>query len=744
MTSATNYSTAVEELYVAYFGRPADFYGLTNFETALSNANAPTDLVHLAEAYNSNPAVQVLVDSFGTSTESQNLFGRITGSTANTNAFVNSIFENLFGRDASNAGLNFWSGAIASQALTPSDAALAIAAGAAANTSAQGVIDAATIANKVAVATDFTTAVGTSSQNIDAYRGAAAGAYVRNLLDGVSATTDVASFAVKITSAITFLAPQNPTYFNLTTGLDDMTSTERLAVFYAVTDNAAGLVAGGQAATLNPGDKIAANPRIGCANILNITDLGLGGDFLIPGGVTLTGITSLVIASLESIANHDASNGALDFSTWAGLREVDIDASSGVDNVVAPTAADVYISDTAGNVTVHGGESIQVKTDAASIITVSGSSASTFVNLTGGGSGNGNTITDQNFGTGYANSIVEVYLVDDIDNLNNASPIKSTINIDGLTSLLISGPFENAVVNAAVGARTLAVSLSGDYFGSLTDNTATALNISASDRSTFFFSIEVASAKTISINDAANLILSSLSAPQATSVSITGQGELNATITQLGTDAVIDASGSSNAVILNFGNGVPVHFTGGTGITEINNAGANVVNITLGSGLDSVVNGPGGYGTISFAAHTGSDRIVVDAIATNGASPDLSHILSVSGLNNAGQDIVTFPDGTTNGSFQQISADQVTASGALTATLAGWVAAATGLGNVVHQSAYGVMEFQFAGNTYLVYTATASDAGVIGAHDAIVELTGTGFTFAHTSTINGGVLPLVG
>ena len=737
MTSASNYSTAVQELYVAYFGRPADFFGLQNFETALSNANAPTDLAHLAAAYNTNPAVRALVDSFGASTESQNLFGPITDSTTETNAFVNAIFENLFGRNASSAGLNFWSNAITSHSLTPSDAALAIAAGAAANTSAQGLIDAATVANKVSVATDFTTEIGQSSQNIVDYSGPAAAAYVRSMLGSVTATTDLAGFATTISNTIISLGPIFPPIYTLTTGLDNITTTEGHAAFNAVTDNAAGLAAGGQSATLNTGDSIVASTQAGSVNTLRIVDFGLGSDFAVPGGVTLTGITALHISSLEGVADQSATNGSLDFSNRGGLNQFSIDASTGNDNITAPTSAVVSVADKAGDITVHGGASIFATDDGTSIITIDGGSATKSVNLTGGGASNGNVITDLHFGTGVANTITSVSLTNGIE---------TVINSDALNTLSLSGNGNDATVNAAAGTRTLALTVNGGSVGTFTDNSATTLNISASGSDTNFFSIDAASAKTISFNDSVDLSLTRFSAPQASSVTITGQGSLIAVMNQVGTAPVIDASGSGGSLGLTFGNGTPVHLTGGSGSTQIFNSGANVLNITLGSASDSVANGAGTYGTVSFATHTAADQISVGANAASNATPDLTHILAVSGLNNVGLDTVTFNDGegTAGASFQQITAAQVTASGALTTTLAGWVAAATGLGNSVQQSAHGVVEFQFGGNTYLVETATTTDAGVISAHDAIVELTGTGFTFAHTSTINGGVLNLAG
>ncbi|HEX7641280.1 MAG TPA: hypothetical protein VF472_03615, partial [Burkholderiaceae bacterium] len=47
-SASVSYQTAVESLYVAYFGRPADPDGLANFAAALQAAGAPTDVAGLA------------------------------------------------------------------------------------------------------------------------------------------------------------------------------------------------------------------------------------------------------------------------------------------------------------------------------------------------------------------------------------------------------------------------------------------------------------------------------------------------------------------------------------------------------------------------------------------------------------------------------------------------------------------------------------------------------------------------
>jgi hypothetical protein len=186
------YGAVVQQLYIAYFGRPADSGGLANFSAALQAASAPTDIGKLAQAYATNPTLKALIDSFGTSAESQALYGN--GSTA---AFVTAIFQNVLGRAPAAGGLAFWSTAIDSGSLTRADAALGIMAGAESNPSAQGSIDAALIANRITIAEDFTAAVSTSL-----YVGPAAATGARSMLATVNSTTDLSAFQPNIASAI--------------------------------------------------------------------------------------------------------------------------------------------------------------------------------------------------------------------------------------------------------------------------------------------------------------------------------------------------------------------------------------------------------------------------------------------------------------------------------------------------------------------------------------------------------------
>lgn len=181
------YADLVQQLYVAYFGRPADSGALFNFSATLKALGAPTDVQGLANAYATNIPIRGLIDTFGTSTESNTLY---SGDTTN---FVTAVFQNVLNRTPQDAGLNFWRSAIDDGTLTKANAALSIMAGALQNTSTQGQADAALIANRIIAASNFTLAIDTGDE-VAAYRGQQAAATIRTMLGTVTNTTDVSAF----------------------------------------------------------------------------------------------------------------------------------------------------------------------------------------------------------------------------------------------------------------------------------------------------------------------------------------------------------------------------------------------------------------------------------------------------------------------------------------------------------------------------------------------------------------------
>lgn len=184
----SDYHALVQRLYVAYFGRPADPGGLAFFAGNYMNAGAATTVFELSNSYGVNAQVRTLMDNFGNSKESQDLYG---GDNVN---FVSAIYRNLFNREPEQAGLDFWVGHVNAGRLTRAQAAVAIMAG------AQGT-DSTLIDLKTRMAAEFTTALNTTTKQ-SAYSGLTANAVVRTMLSNVTLSTDVTTFPLLIDGVI--------------------------------------------------------------------------------------------------------------------------------------------------------------------------------------------------------------------------------------------------------------------------------------------------------------------------------------------------------------------------------------------------------------------------------------------------------------------------------------------------------------------------------------------------------------
>ena len=181
------YEAVVQALYVGYFGRAADYNGMLSFKEQLNVLRAPSDLSGLAAAYGKDAGLHALIDSFAGSAESAALYP------GNTGSFIKALYQNVFGRAPDAGGLAFWSKAIDSGGLSRANASLSIMAGALENKTAQGVLDAKLVNNKLLVASGFTLMIDTPAE-IAGYGSAAAAAAVRGMLGAVTATTDLVAY----------------------------------------------------------------------------------------------------------------------------------------------------------------------------------------------------------------------------------------------------------------------------------------------------------------------------------------------------------------------------------------------------------------------------------------------------------------------------------------------------------------------------------------------------------------------
>jgi len=208
--TASSYQNVMEQLYLAYYGRPADPAGMTYWEGVLLAANAPTTIAGLNSAYASNPSVKTVVDSFGNSAESQTLYG-----TGSASTFINAIYQNVLDRSTTTdqAGATYWSGLISSGAMTQAQAALAILSAAATEPTTSN--DEQVVSNRLAVANYFTAQVTAQSAG-SSYSGDTASATARSMLSTVSNTTNTTAFQATVNSVVASLDNQICTPSNLT------------------------------------------------------------------------------------------------------------------------------------------------------------------------------------------------------------------------------------------------------------------------------------------------------------------------------------------------------------------------------------------------------------------------------------------------------------------------------------------------------------------------------------------------
>jgi subtilase family serine protease len=173
------YNTEVEQLFLAYLGRPPAPAGLASYSTALQTANAPTNILNLQSAYSTNASVASIVNGIESSAESKALYP-----TTNTSAYVTALFNTMLNRAPLSAGLNYYVTAVGNGTITQGDLALAIYVGTLTSNGTTTIDDNLTLVNKTAVAGNFTATLTPSE--LPYYSGTTALGKARKLLQTVS------------------------------------------------------------------------------------------------------------------------------------------------------------------------------------------------------------------------------------------------------------------------------------------------------------------------------------------------------------------------------------------------------------------------------------------------------------------------------------------------------------------------------------------------------------------------------
>lgn len=304
--AASTYFAQVQQLYIAYFGRPADPVGQNYWATQIDAANG---------------SIASLIAGFSASTESAALFGN-----KSTIDKVTAIYQNAFGRAPEPAGLAYWVAQLDSGKVSQAQASWTIQQSA-------GPGDAAAVQNKLTAAQAFTAQIDTTAE-IQGYQGAAAADSARKFLaavtqDNATATAAVTGAAAAV-SAATSVGVVGTT-FTLTTGIDNLVGDGGNNVFLAdgATSSAADQVNGGSGTdTLKTFDTSAAK----LASLTNIDVLEFAG--------------KVVNADLDLSAQTLAKT---------GVAKVVLDDASLLNAATVTTTAGQTLSlSTAGNVATAG------------------------------------------------------------------------------------------------------------------------------------------------------------------------------------------------------------------------------------------------------------------------------------------------------------------------------------------------------------------------------------------------------
>ncbi|MFG0465318.1 DUF4214 domain-containing protein [Pseudomonas putida] len=739
--AASAYFNQVQQLYIAYFGRPADPTGL-NFWAANIDAAGGN--------------LSGVIAGFSASSESKALYASAT-----TAQLVSSIYVALFNRNPEPAGLAYWVQQIDSGTVSGPRAAYEIL-------SSAGPGDASAIANKVSAATAFTNQIDTQAE-ISGYVGGTAAAYGRAYLSGVDATPASLNSATASSSLATTVATATGTNivvtppsatstgqtFTLTASVDTVTGT-------AGNDTITSIVAGG----FGTGDKIDGGAGqdtlnvtttgfiAGGATVSNIETAVLKAAGYISLNTTTWGLTKLVLetdgGTLNPVQNILASSTTVVESTALNLGNKNVQiqggakvtlvatgSTTGTINIGSSTApvGDVNISNTStgavnmGNINVRGGSTVtitQAATNAVNTtvtmgsVTVNGTVDTTKVTIN-----NASAVTADAFTAGVFNTSVEIHdvnkgsastAVGKITNVSAKGIASAVIYSNALSELSITDASAQLVIlnnsSLAIGnkVQTLNLTVNNANFANVTDeNIYTTLNVTTSGKGSTFGNINDSALTTLNVSGSQTLTLTSTSGMTALStVKVSGSAGLTADLSGA-TVTSIDASGTSGNMTVTLN--------------------ANKASYSGGSGNDTVT-----IGVLNQAASinvgSGSDQLKLNGVQTTKLG-----FASVTGMSVGTGDKIDFSVAKAGGVGNSIQ----TTLGAKLATqlsLDAYLDAATaGDGSTMAILTW----FQFGGDTYVVQDTSANGTFDVG-KDSVVKLSGTLELAA--STIANGVLSL--
>lgn len=312
-----NYEQTIQQLYVAYFNRPADPDGLAHWQKVIEMQGG---------------SLAIVTAAFASSDEYKKTYaGKTTVETVNT------VYRNLFGRDGEPEGVSFWARMLDEKRISFNDVVTFMA------TAAQNE-DRIAYDNKVKYATSFTHALDVHPERA-AYSGDEASAYAKQLTTAITTDASLAAATANLEAATAgfVAASKAPIVFTLSANAD---------TGVAFKGGGGNDTFNATAATFSAGDSIHGG---GGRNTLSIDDEGSALAGTVPAQVSVTSVQQVNIGTHGGVGNASA----FDMSGFGGLEQVKIVAGGAVKVKVAD-AVEMDIRTSAGAVTTEGGRAVSV------------------------------------------------------------------------------------------------------------------------------------------------------------------------------------------------------------------------------------------------------------------------------------------------------------------------------------------------------------------------------------------------
>lgn len=756
--AASTYFAQVQQLYIAYFGRPADTIGQAYWANQIDAANG---------------SIASVIAGFSASAESAALFGNKSSIDK-----VTAIYQNAFGRAPEPAGLAYWVAQLDSGKVSQAQASWTIQQSA-------GAGDAAAVQNKLTAAQAFTAQIDTTAE-ITGYQGAAAAESARAFLktvtaDNATATAAVTGAAAAVVAA-TAVGVVGATY-TLTKSVDVLNGDSGNNVFIAGDD--------GGNPSLNAGDSINGGAGTDTLKIFNATNANNTLNF---ANATVTSVENVEATlstagqTLDVSANADVQKATLVNGT-GGTVSVGLKQQAGVTGTVSTATTFAFqnatgLADsatlnlngakiTAGGLTIANIETLNIAATGTNVLgnvtvaaaeklvitgagSLSATLASTATKTIDASAATGNLVIDnsaaapavQSIKTGSGNDIYTTKFADltkdDVIDLGAGTDslrfsAGATIN-DAATKALLTG----VAGVEQLGTVNSTLTVDGDFVSQTsfyTDGAAGAVALTnAANNSAVTFGVTGLAAANTGVNNVAlklgantlnvNLeggatgasVVGGVVATAGDGLTVTGSAIVN--VKSTGTvgqaDNVLDLTAADNqSVVVTGAQNLTLTTTQATNTTgfsidgsaftgKLTVTGTAAADIIKGGSGDDIIGGGAGADTLTGGA--GKDKFVIEAGATAATADTIT-------------DFVTKVDSITFGAA--VAAADVTKGTAVVADFAAALAAANLVLVNTDGGAAQVNLQQVGADTYAFFNDAVATGGVhLAGADQVVKLSG--------------------